>query len=57
MNKKYIAPQIRLVNVASEGLVASSGDTSSSIGYSLTSNGDTNQEVLSNRRGGSMWEE
>lgn len=57
MKKTYNTPLIRVINIASEGLVAQSG---ARIGFSsdaATHSSNPEDDVLSNRRGGSMWDE
>lgn len=55
MNKKYIVPQIRVISFVYEGLVAGSDK----IGFTAShaTHGNPDGDVLSNRRGGSIWDE
>lgn len=58
MKKTYKTPIIRTVNIEAEGLVAQSGGGKIGFGAgAATHSSNPEEDVLSNRRGGSMWDE
>lgn len=56
MNKKYVAPQIGITDIVSEGIVAGSDDKLEFSSDAATHSIDPNDDVLSNRKR-SIWDE
>lgn len=58
MKKTYKTPLTRIINIETEGLVAQSGGGKIGFGAGAATHSDNPEDdVLSNRRGGSMWDE
>lgn len=57
MKKTYKTPLTRIINIETEGLVAQSGAKMGFGAGAATHSANPEDDVLSNRRGGSMWDE
>lgn len=58
MKKQYTIPRIHFINVEAEGLVASSGKERMGFSSTFATHSDNSEDdVLSNRRERSIWDE